>query len=138
MGVNIINAYHQYKNARDAAWRCLINTQTSSLPVKTLRVAAFYGVKVVKNSAVHHLNPSESGCTFVNESGEWKIVYDDTEGKGRMRFTIAHELGHILLGHELSDSFGHFRTASDKRAPAETQADEFAVRLLAPPYVCKL
>lgn len=52
-----------------------------------------------------------------------------------MRFTIAHELGHILLGHELSDGFGHFRTASDKRPAAERQADEFAARLLAPACV---
>lgn len=105
------------------------------MPVKTLRVAAYYGIKVAKNSSAQYLKPSEFGCSLVDLAGNWQIIYDDTEPKGRMRFTIAHELGHILLGHEMSDGFGHFRTASDKRPAAERQADEFAARLLAPACV---
>lgn len=105
------------------------------MPVKTLQIAAHFGIKVTKNSNARYLRPSESGCTLVDRAGNWQIIYDDAEIKGRMRFTIAHELGHILLGHELADGFGHYRTASDRRPPAETQADEFATRLLAPACV---
>ena len=104
------------------------------MPIKVLKIAAFYGVKVMKDSAVQLLDPGVSGCTLLDGSG-WQIVDNDTEPRGRARFTIAHELGHILLGHELSDSRGHFRTASDRREPAEKQADEFAARLLAPACV---
>lgn len=137
MEVRIItNAYKLYKDARDASWRCLIKTGTVSLPVKVMKVAAFCNVKVVKNSNAHYLKPGESGCTLVDSAGNWQIVYNDAESRERVRFTIAHELGHILLGHELSpDKSGHFRTASDRREPAETQADEFAARLLAPACV---
>lgn len=106
------------------------------MPVKVLKVAAFYGIKVVKNSSIQVLKPEISGCTLLDSSGAWQIVYRDEEVRGRTRFTIAHELGHILLGHELSpDKSGHYRTASDRREPAETQADEFAARLLAPACV---
>lgn len=137
MEVRIItNAYKLYKDARDASWHCLIKTGTVSLPVKVMKVAAFCNVKVVKNSNAHYLKPGESGCTLVDSAGNWQIVYNDAESRERVRFTIAHELGHILLGHELSpDKSGHFRTASDRREPAETQADEFAARLLAPACV---
>jgi Zn-dependent peptidase ImmA (M78 family) len=132
----ITNAYKLYKDARDASWRCLINTRAAEMPIKVLKVAAFCGVKVVKDSNAHYLKSGESGCTLVDSAGNWQIVYRDTENRGRTRFTVAHELGHILLGHELApDKSGHFRTASDRREPAETQADEFAARLLAPACV---
>lgn len=106
------------------------------MPVKVLKVAAFYDIKVVKNSSIQVLKSEISGCTLLDSSGAWQIVYRDEETRGRIRFTVAHELGHILLGHEITpDKSGHFRTASDRREPAETQADEFAARLLAPACV---
>lgn len=137
MEVRIItNAYKLYKDARDASWCCLVRTGAAELPIKVLKIAGACGVKVVKDSNAHYLKPGESGCTLVDIAGNWQIVYSDTESRERVRFTIAHELGHILLGHELSpDKSGHFRTASDRREPAETQADEFAARLLAPACV---
>lgn len=135
MGGKIIGAYKLYKDARDASWRCLIDTGTASMPVKVLRAAAFYGIKVVKDSNARYLKTGESGCTLLDGEGNWQIVYNDSELRERTRFTIAHELGHILLGHELADGRGHYRTASDRRESAETQADEFAVRLLAPACV---
>ena len=101
------------------------------MPVKVLKVAAFYGIKVVKNSSIQVLDPKISGCTLLDSAGNWQIVYRDEEVRGRTRFTVAHELGHELA----PDKSGHFRTASDRREPAETQADEFAARLLAPACV---
>ena len=81
------------------------------------------------------LRPKESGCCFINKQGKWIIVYDDSETPDRIRFTIAHELGHILLGHELEAGFGHFRRIAEGKPITETQADEFAARLLAPACV---
>ncbi len=136
MEVRIIeNAYKLYKDARDASWQCLIRSGAAELPIKVLKIAAFCGVKVAKDSVVQLLEQGVSGCTLLDESG-WQIVYRDSENRGRTRFTVAHELGHILLGHELApDKSGHFRTAADRREPAEKQADEFAARLLAPACV---
>lgn len=130
-----INAYHYYKQARNAAWQCLIDVGIRSLPVKTLKITDFFNIKVIKNGDVKLLRPLESGCSLVDKQGKWTIIYDDTETLGRTRFTIAHELGHILLGHELEAGFGHYRKISEGKLITETQADEFAARLLAPACV---
>ena len=137
MGVNTIGAYsyYKYKQARDAAWQCLIDTNTQSLPVKTMKIAAHFGIKVVRNSEAELLEPSEYGCSMVDENGKWTIVYEDSDTRGRTRFTIAHELGHILLGHEIEAGFGHYRRIREGKPIEETQADEFAARLLTPACV---
>ena len=35
-----------------------------------------------------------------NVNGQYKIIYDDADHEERQRFTVAHEIGHILLGHK--------------------------------------
>lgn len=131
----IINAYKRYKDARNAAWQCLLDVGINALPVKTLKITSFFDIDVVKNSEVKMLRPLESGCCMIDKAGKWVIVFDDTERTGRVRFTVAHELGHILLGHELEAGFGHYRKISEGKTATETQADEFAARLLAPACV---
>lgn len=103
--------------------------------MKTLKITDFFNIKVIRNGDVKLLRPLESGCSLVDKQGKWTIVYDDAETLGRTRFTIAHELGHILLGHELEAGFGHYRKISEGKPITETQADEFAARLLAPACV---
>ena len=137
MGVNTIKAYsyYKYQQARDAAWQCLIDTNICSLPVKTLKIAERFGIKVISDSDVELLKPSEYGCCIVDEDGNWTIIYNDSDTPGRVRFTIAHELGHILLGHDIEEGFGHYRRIVRNKPITETQADEFAARLLAPACV---
>ncbi|MBP0983034.1 MAG: ImmA/IrrE family metallo-endopeptidase [Oscillospiraceae bacterium] len=131
----IINAYNYYKQARNASWQCLLDVGITSLPVKTLRITEYFGIDVLRDSEVKMLRPKESGCCFIDKQGKWTIVYDDSESPDRNRFTIAHELGHILLGHEIEAGFGHFRRIVEGKPITETQADEFAARLLAPACV---
>ena len=40
-----------------------------------------------------------SKATLENKSGKKIIYYNPTESEIRQRFTLAHELGHHLLGH---------------------------------------
>ncbi len=125
--------YGKYKNARDAAWRCLIDFNITSLPVKILEIAKSLEIKVVKDSESHKLSPKESGKSYlVND--QWHIIYNDAEPKQRCKFTIAHELGHILLGHDLKNG-NHTRTFELSKPEEETEADIFASRLLAPACV---
>lgn len=137
MGVKTIKAYsyYKYQQARNAAWQCLLDTNMCSLPVKTMKIAQCFGIKVSRNSDTELLEPSEYGCSIVDENGRWTIVYNDSDTPGRIRFTVAHELGHILLGHEIEAGFGHYRRVVRNKPIAETQADEFAARLLAPACV---
>lgn len=125
--------YGKYQYARDAAWQCLIDYCISSLPINILKLAKAMKIKVVKNSAVHKLKPDESGRSFFSNN-QWVIVYNDLEPIQRCRFTIAHEIGHIVLGHKLKD--GHYTRTFDLTKPAvEQEADIFASRLLAPACV---
>ena len=68
-------------------------------------------------------------------TGEYLIVYDDTIGYlPRIRFTLAHEIGHIIMGH-----FTEFEKTSlreglthAEKIVLEREADAFAAELLAP------
>ena len=59
------------------------------------------------------------------------IFYDDTKPITRQRFSIAHEIGHIVL-HDHDGATLFNRELSPNDDPLETEANIFASRLLAP------
>lgn len=86
--------------------------------------------------------PYEYGLTFP----EKKVirlredVYENAiSGVGRDRFTVAHEIGHLLLHKPASLSLA--RNQFEKKIPAyknpEWQANTFAAELLAPPHIIR-
>lgn len=127
--------YGVYQNVRNAAWQCLLDAEITELPVSVTKIAQHFDVNIVKNSVHGWLNPSQSGISYQSESGEWLIVYDDSDSTGRKRFTIAHELGHILLGHPLREGEQHTRVFNKDRPEVEKEADMFAARILSPACV---
>ena len=127
--------YGVYQNVRNAAWQCLLDAEITELPVSVTKIAQHFDVTIVKNSVHGWLNPSQSGISYQSESGEWLIVYDDSDSTGRKQFTIAHELGHILLGHPLREGEQHTRVFSKDRPEIETEADAFVARILSPACV---
>lgn len=127
--------YGVYKNVRNNAWQCLLDVGITELPVSVVKIADFFDVKIVRNSRFHWLKPKQSGISRLTSSGRWIICYEDAEPAERARFTIAHELGHILLGHELRDGEDHTRTFDKERPQIEREADMFAARILAPACV---
>lgn len=122
--------YGQYKNARNASWQCLIDYNMNSLPVKVSRIAKQADIVLLKNSAVNLLSENESGITLMQDDKLY-IVYADEQSPQRCRFTIAHELGHIFLGHLFSKDGNGFATTDE----AEHSANVFARDLLAPACV---
>lgn len=127
--------YGVYQNVRNAAWQCLLDAGITELPVSVTQIAQYFDVTIVKNSVHGWLNPSQSGISYQSESGEWLIVYDDSDSTGRKRFDIAHELGHILLGHPLREGEQHTRVFNKDRPEVEREADMFAARILSPACV---
>lgn len=127
--------YGVYQNVRDAAWQCLLDAGITELPVSVTKIAQYFNVNIIKNSVHGWLKPSQSGISYQSESGEWLIVYDDSDSTGRKRFTIAHELGHILLGHPLREGEQHTRVFNKDRPEVEREADMFAARILSPACV---
>lgn len=128
--------YGRYKNARNAAWQCLIDYNIKSLPVSVLSIAKSAGIKVIKNSKarMNLLSPNESGISVLIGK-QWYIVYNDKSTRQRNRFTVAHELGHIFLGHELEKRNQMTQTFIKSETNAEQEANIFASRLLAPACV---
>lgn len=74
---------------------------------------------------------------------EGKILVNTARSEGRVRFSIAHEIGHFVMErHVLSADMGFSCTTSDMRErriqvrhqKQETEANQFAIALLAPSY----
>jgi len=125
--------YGKYKDARNASWRCLLDYGISALPVNLSAIAVPAGIRVHKNSSCGILAEDEIGSSFLT-GGDWHVYYDDMCNVGRQRFTIAHEFGHILMGHTLIEC-KHGRTFDTDKPEGEISADVFASRLLAPACV---
>ena len=77
------------------------------------------------------LGEGESGYTITKPNGKHIITVNSLETEERQRFTICHEIGHIVLGlessHEEVPSWSYA-----KRHPNEIACDAFAAELLMP------
>jgi Zn-dependent peptidase ImmA (M78 family) len=60
------------------------------------------------------------------------VFLNGTQAVSRQRFPLAHELGHIQMGHGGSVDYEDTVLGSSRRAPREVQADGFAAELMAP------
>ncbi len=56
------------------------------------------------------------------------IAYNQSQHSHRQRFTVAHEIGHLLLGHTSENSVFDL----DSKKPEEAEANQFAAELLMP------
>lgn len=52
--------YGSYKNARNAAWQCLLDFNISELPVKPSTIAKQSGIKIIKNSSINELSKGKA------------------------------------------------------------------------------
>lgn len=112
--------YDIYKNVRNASWQCLIDCQIDKLPTNLGKICKKNGIQIKKNSTLNQskLSKNERGKTmFIN--GKCVIIVRDTELIPMQRYTIAHEIGHILLGEKAS----------------EQECERFAIGILAPACV---
>lgn len=124
--------YGVYKNARNASWQCLLDYKINCLPIKVSDIAKQASIVILKNSVVNKLKDNEHGLT-IWQNGKFYIIYRDTNPSYRCRFTIAHELGHIFLGHLMINT-PMYRTFAI-RDDNENAANVFARDLLAPACV---
>ena len=114
--------YEHYKIARNKAWECLIETNTNTLPISLNRIIKYYKL----NFVLFEDNIKEA---FTKNN---IIHINKTLPKTRGRFTIAHELGHILLKHNNLEHSTHTNIGLE-----EYQANIFARCLLMPAIVLK-
>lgn len=137
-------SYCNYKNARDAAWETLIECGISSLPVRPSEICRHYnwvladyidGKRSIELLGLSELKEKTDGFCAVTENHVY-IFYDSSLTVGRQRFTVAHEIGHLMLGHVGPDAATvENREPTGAERDEETQANQFAARLLAPACV---
>lgn len=123
------------RRAERLAYRVLIARQITSLPVEPLpmlRACRDTEVMTCAEAAVRLEMPEERFASYFDRTdavtfraernGEVRycVVYRTGGNPARLRFTLAHELGHRLLGH----------TGLDEAE--EREADHFASHLLCP------
>lgn len=124
-----------YKKSRDAVWQILIKNKISSLPIsvekicKSEHVRLFTyreGTKIIEQLSLESHTKGNDAFSFSQI-----IFYDDQTSLARQRFSIAHELGHIIL-HQPTYPTVLNREISPNDDPMEAEANVFASQLLAP------
>ena len=128
--------YKKYQKSRDLSWKILISHGIAQLPVKVSDICMANQIKVIsyksgyefiKDCGLVRNTVSSDGFTFGK-----MIFYNEQCSIPRQRFTVAHELGHILL-HNGQGIYN--REPSEKDNPIEAEANVFASRILAPACV---
>ena len=140
--------YPRYAYARQRAYQLLCELEIDRLPVDPWKIAeALPNVHICKWTVLRD-NCGDPDPLFINKEGadaktqhlrgqaDYLVVYDDrVENYQRVRWTIAHEIGHIVLGHLVSfDATALCRgtlTEAEYKV-LEREADTFAVNLLVP------
>ena len=133
--------YQYYKEARNKAWETLLACGIRSLPVDLGEIADHYGFKVVtySDTALTQLFREDvlqgDGFIIQNKSEKQIFINDKIHNRYRRRFTLAHEMGHGILQHEMA--VVHYRNSeTDSQTDVqELQANVFARDLLMPATV---
>lgn len=111
-------SYYCIMRAREIAWHF-------SLPISLSEVCGRHGIELLFSDQMK----AADACYFIYH-GKNVITVNDNTPRGRQRFSIAHELGHFILGH---GPVGFSMTEPGKRPPyQEVQANVFAAELLMP------
>lgn len=129
--------YESYKKARNLSWEILLKADITSLPVDLNKVLKAIDVKAILycDAFFDADSPKLRGSDgFVTKIGGKKAIYLN-EQKGttqRRRFTLAHELGHIVLDHPINPIIYRNSEVDENQSPTEIQANIFARDLLMP------
>lgn len=138
--------YDRYQAARDAAWRTLLKFEVCSLPVDVEAIAGKLGIEILSRPEGQEEGflPGSAAVTL-RKGGRFQVLMQKGLSYSRYRFALAHELGHIILQHPMTRlpdgalTFTGLENAGDVMAEpkddSDTDADMFAIRLLAPACV---
>lgn len=141
-----------YNRTAKIARNFMIEQNLSELPIDPFNIANKNGWIIEKaseiandiNVTVYHLlnnmiNSSDGAAIYCKEVDKYKIIYNDyMNNNGRIRWTIMHEIGHIVLNHlkKYEQSIlGRGGLSEEEYSVLETEADFFASLILAPPIV---
>jgi len=115
--------------ARNRARKLLDELGINSPPVKLAPIVKHLNIKAFEQDFKEGL----SGISLTDEEGKSFIGYRKLDHDHRKRFSVAHEIGHIMLGHTHPKTYGEI-----EKADSCAEANEFASELLMPLRFLKL
>ena len=133
--------YEHYKNARNKSWEDLIACGINSLPVDLWKIAKHFDLRIHPYSKTNLIgllkeDVSQGDGFIVYLDGKKEIfINDKIHCRNRRRFTVAHELGHGILNHDISQI--HYRNSEidSQTDMQELEANIFARDILMPATV---
>lgn len=120
----VVIRYEIYKDSRDASWKFLIKHKINALPVDLKKLTSEMKI-AVKNDVSGVLDNNERGKVIQDRKNTTIIISPSDTCQNR--FTIMHEIGHIV--------FGHTEKSYVKSDDDEYTAERFAIDVLAPACV---
>lgn len=94
------------------------------LPIPLQVICRCLNIELLFDTAMSGL-----GACFITHGGRKLIVVNDNASRGRVRFSVAHEIGHCVLGHApIALNMGE----SQRPTRREVAANVFAAELLMP------
>lgn len=134
----ICKMYENYVKARDTSWEVLLRCGIDELPITLGTIADYYNFKVIAYSDTNitqvFKNEVVSGDGFIVFSKGKKEIFlnDKVNNRNRRRFTLAHELGHGILNHNID--IVHYRNSEvdSDIDMQELEANVFARDILMP------
>lgn len=129
-----------FEGATKLAHEVLIKYSDGTLPIDVFRLVKenFKNITIMPFSkwkkktrsvgTMLELLKTDYGIAFFNGQ-KYCIIYNDKKCLQTQRWTLAHELGHILKRHVTDENYLRF---SSEDSPYEVEANTFAKHLLAP------
>ncbi|MDL2280364.1 hypothetical protein LJC10_00725 [Selenomonadales bacterium OttesenSCG-928-I06] len=135
-------------NAWDEARNVIKELDIKRLPINPFEVASNLNIILEPYSIFECYTPNiikklrDKKCEAITSkdigTGEYHVLFDDVSIRAdRLNFTIAHEIGHIRLGH-CEKFYNNYTCLEDfihKNYSEEKDADNFAAELLRSPFL---
>lgn len=126
-----------YKSMPEIKFPLDLNVVASLLPECRLmsyqKLAAATGTSI---DDIISVCQSKSGCTHYDAVNKrYLILFNQSENTGRKRWTVGHEIGHIMCGHHVLAAYNQLsenNLLKNANPEYESEADYFAATLLAP------
>lgn len=131
---------------RDAAWRFILQQGIRSLPVNPSRLIKQNGwilysysefaatIRQPVSTVIDRFSP-EAFVFWSSYENTFVICYNADYPNPVIRWSLMHEIAHIVLGHISSDVPNLTRVRSEQRSMFEQEAQGFARRVLCPSIV---
>lgn len=119
--------------ARRQARKLLLKAGVKNAPVSINNLIKFISEEHDLNIFRTNALPSSCDALTANINGKITISCNSSKPVNRQKFSAAHEIGHVYMGHVHTG--GQIRY--DSKSPNETEANAFAAELIMPLEVLK-